>query len=242
MDTEVKSLDLKAETRIHQNGIKSWPDSEKPRERMRKSGMDALSDAELVAVLLRTGTKGKDALYLSRELLSRFGGLRGLLSRDWRELGEIHGLGDAKIASLMSVVEISKRHLKEEIIGKNYCRDPRSVMDYLYSSMRDRGTEVFKVLFLDKANRIIAEETLFEGTVDETAVHPREVLKAAFDHRATGIVLIHNHPSGRVQPSREDQEITRRLQSVCTPVGVKVLDHIIVGDNQYFSFVEHNLL
>ncbi|MBI4970231.1 MAG: DNA repair protein RadC [Candidatus Omnitrophica bacterium] len=224
------------------NGIKSWPDSERPRERMRRGGTEVLSDAELLSILLRTGVRGKDALSLSRELLSRFGGLRGLLSAQWGELNQIRGLGNAKIASLMSAVEISKRNLKEEIIGKNYCRDPRSVMDYLYSALRDRGREVFKVLFLDKANRILADENLFEGTVDETAVHPREVLRAAFEHNATGIVLIHNHPSGRIMPSREDQEMTRKLQSVCTPVGIKVLDHIIVGDNQYFSFTEQNLL
>ncbi len=233
---------MKMQIKKQKNGIASWPDSERPRERMRQYGVEGLSDAELLAILLRTGVKGKDVLALSRDLLARFGGFRGLLSAEWKHLDGVSGLGNAKIASLIATIEISRRHLKEEIIGKNYCRDPRSVMDYLYASMRDRGTEVFKVLYLDKANRIIAEENLFEGTIDETAVHPREVLKSAFDRRATGIILIHNHPSGRVQPSREDQELTRKLQSVCTPVGIKILDHLIVGDNQYFSFSEQNLL
>lgn len=223
-------------------GIKSWPASERPRERLIQNGIGSLSDAELVAIQLRAGIKGKDAIALARELLARFGGLRGLLSVGRHELKQIKGLGDAKIAALLSAIEISKRQLKEEIIGKNIVRDPKSVMDYLYSTLRDKKREVFKVLFLNKANCIIAEEDLFEGTVDETAVHPREVLKAALEKSATGLILVHNHPSGRIFPSREDQEITRKLQSICMPVGVKILDHIIVGDNQYFSFSERNLL
>ncbi|MBI5410079.1 MAG: DNA repair protein RadC [Nitrospirae bacterium] len=243
MSTAIQSYDPDKMNKGQHSGIKSWPDSEKPRERLRENGTGALSDAELLAILLGTGVKGKDALSLARELLARFGGFRGLLSANWHELREIRGLGNAKIASLLSAVEISRRQLKEEVVGKTYCRDPKSIMDYLYSTLRDRSREVFKVLFLDKANSIIGEEDLFEGTVDETAVYPREVLKAAFKrHRTTGAILVHCHPSGRVQPSREDQEITRKLQSVCSPVGIKILDHIIVGDNQYFSFNEQNLL
>lgn len=222
--------------------IKSWPKSERPREKLAANGTGALSDAELVAILLRTGIKGKDAIAMARELLAQFGGLRGLLSIDSNELRKIKGLGSAKIAALVSATEIARRQLKEEIVGKNILRDPKSVMDYLYSSLRDRKREVFKVIYLNKANCIIAEEDLFEGTVDETAVHPREVVKSALAKSATGIVLVHNHPSGRVVPSREDQEMTRRIQSLTTPLGIKVLDHIIVGDNQYFSFNEQNLL
>ena len=222
--------------------IKSWPKSERPREKLAASGTGALSDAELVAILLRTGIKGKDAIAMARELLTQFGGLRGLLSIDLNELQKIKGLGAAKIAALISATEIARRQLKEEIVGKNILRDPKSVMDYLYSSLRDRKREVFKVIYLNKANCIIAEEDLFEGTVDETAVHPREVVRSALAKSATGIVLVHNHPSGRAVPSREDQEMTRRIQSLTTPLGIKVLDHIIVGDNQYFSFNEQNLL
>lgn len=222
--------------------IKSWPKSEQPREKLAASGTAALSDAELVAILLRTGIKGKDAIALARELLTQFGGLRGLLSIAPQELRRIKGLGAAKIASLISATEIARRQLKEEIVGKNVLRDPKSVMDYLYSALRDKKREVFKVIFLNKANCIIGEEDLFEGTVDETAVHPREVLRAALEKNATAIILVHNHPSGRVLPSREDQEMTRRIQSLAMPVGVRVLDHIIVGDNQYFSFNEQGLL
>ncbi len=222
--------------------IRSWPQTERPRERLIEKGAHALSDAELLAVLLRNGIRGKNAIEFARELLHQFGGLRGLLSLGWGELKEVKGLGLAKIATLLAAREIARRQLKEELIGKHFARDPQSVLDYLYSALRDKKHEVFKVIFLNKANRILAEEDLFKGTVDETVIHAREIVKAALEHQATGLILVHNHPSGRIQPSPEDREITRKLQSACSTVSVKILDHIIVGDNQYFSFSEHNLL
>lgn len=205
-------------------------------------GAGSLSDAELVAILLRTGSRGKDAVELARELLACFGGLRGLLNVAGGEMKSVKGLGAAKTAALLASVEIARRQLKEEMLGKNFLRDPKSVMDYLYTSMRDEKKEVFKAIYVNKANYIIAEETLFEGTVDETAIHTREVVKRALAHNATGVVFVHNHPSGRAQPSREDQDMTRRLVGALIPVGIKVLDHIIVGNNQCFSFAEQNLL
>ena len=223
-------------------GIKSWPETERPRERLIKNGVSSLSDAELLAILLRSGIRGKDAITLARELLSRFGGLRGLLAVGWTELEQVKGLGQAKIATFLAATEIARRQLKQELAGKNFMRNPQSVLDYLYSSLRDKKREVFKVLFLNKANRIIDEQDLFEGTVDETAIHPREVVKAALERHATTLVLIHNHPSGCVEPSLEDREITRKLEAACAAVSIKILDHIIVGDNQHFSFSEHNLL
>ena len=224
------------------NGIKSWPESERPRERLIKNGVSSLSDAELLAILLRSGIQGKDAITFARELLSQFGGLRGLLGVGWNELKQIKGLGQAKIATFLAATEIARRQLKQELVGKNFVRDPQSILDYLYSSLRDKKREVFKVLFLNKANRITGEQDLFEGTVDETAIHPREVVKAALERQATALILIHNHPSGRVEPSLEDREITRKLEAACNAVSIKVLDHIIVGDNQYFSFNEQGLL
>lgn len=224
------------------HGIKSWPETERPRERLIKNGASSLSDAELLAILLRSGVRGKDAIALARELLGRFGGLRGLLSVGWAELQQVKGLGQAKITTFLAATEIARRQLKQEIHGKSFVRDPQSVLDYLYSSLRDKKREVFKVFFLNKANQIIDEEDLFEGTVDETAIHPREVVKAALDRHATAVVLIHNHPSGRVEPSPEDREITRKLEAACNAVSIKVLDHIIVGDNQYFSFREQRLI
>jgi len=230
------------EQKVISKGIKSWPKTERPRERLLKSGVDSLSDAELVAILLRTGIRDKDATQLARELLSHFGGLRGLMAVGIGDLSKVKGLGQAKIATLLAATEIAKRKLKEEIIGKNLIKDPQSVLAYLYTSLRDKKREVFKILFLNKANRVIDEQNLFEGTIDEASIHPREVVKSAIERHATNLVLIHNHPSGEVQPSIEDEEITKKVQSACSAVSIKILDHIIVGDNQYFSFKEHNLL
>lgn len=235
---EIKVLSEKEK----QNGIKGWPESERPRERLLRLGAGALSDADLMALLLRNGLKGKDAVALGRELVTRFGSLRGVLSARPKELREIKGLGHAKIASILAAAEMAKRQLGQEMRDKSYARDPEAVVAYLTASLRDLKKEIFKVLFLNKANRIIEEKDLFQGTVDETAVHPREVVLAALELHATAVILVHNHPSGRTQPSPEDREITRRIQAACHTVAVKVLDHIIVGDNQYFSFNEHGLL
>lgn len=222
-------------------GIKTWPQAERPRERLEQCGVRSLSDSELLAVLLRSGIYGKDATVLAKELVIRFGGLRGLLSAEWNDLKTIKGLGPAKISALLVVSEITKRQLKEELIGKSFVRDPETVIQYLSATLRDKKKEVFKVIFLNKGNQIIGEDDLFHGTVDEAAIHPREVVKSALDRHATALVLVHNHPSGRVEPSREDIAITKKLRSACDSISVKVLDHIIIGDNRYFSFQEHNL-
>lgn len=158
--------------------IHAWPKFERPRERLLAKGVETLSDAELLAVLLRTGVKGKDAVSLARELLAKSGGLRRFLAEELKTLKGEKGLGSAKIATLLAATEIARRALRQEIIGKNVIRDPESVLNYLYASMRDRKKEVFKVLFLDKANRVIDEVDLFHGTIDETAIHPRESNKA----------------------------------------------------------------
>ena len=169
-------------------------------------------------------------------------GLRGLLSVGWKDLEEVKGLGAAKIATLISTTEIARRQLREEIRGKDFIRDPQSIVGYLSFDLRDKKKEVFKVLFLNRANHVINEKDLFHGTVDQAMVHPREVVKAALDSHATSVVLVHNHPSGRIEPSREDREITNKLHTALLTVSIKVLDHLIVGDNTYFSFREHNLL
>lgn len=226
----------------HMNSIKTWPEAERPRERLLKKGPDVLSNTELLAVLLGNGVRGKDAIQLAREMISVFGGWRGLFAAGPAELERMKGLGAAKIAMLLASAEIARRHLREGFIGKDYMRDPQAVVDYLYGSLRDRKTEVFKVLFLNKANRVTDEVDLFHGTVDETAIHCREVVKAALERHATAIILVHNHPSGRIEPSAEDREITVKLKMACGAVSVKILDHLIIGDNQYFSFSERGLL
>jgi DNA repair protein RadC len=225
-----------------QGGIKGWPVMERPRERLIQNGSESLSDAELVAILLRSGIPGKDSVQLARDLIGRFGSLRGLFSAGHGELRKIKGVGMARIAVLLAATEIAKRRLREDVIGRHMIRDPEAVMQYLTASLCDKKKEVFKVLFLNKGNRVIDECNLFEGTVDETAVHPREIVKAAIDRYATAVVLVHNHPSGRIDPSTEDRHITRKIQDACSSVSVKVLDHIIVGDKHYFSFREQGLL
>jgi len=224
------------------NGIKDWPTSERPRERLMRGEASKLSEAELIALLLRSGVRGKDAVAMGRELLNGFGGLRGLLQARPEQLKKISGLGAAKIAGLLAVSELAQRFLREEMPGRDVIRDPQTVVDYLYAVLRDRKREVFKVIFLDKANRVIGESDLFIGTIDEAAVHPREVVKAALDQSATAVILVHNHPSGRVEPSPEDRRLTDKIKAACETVSIKVLDHIIVGDNQHFSFREAGLI
>lgn len=223
-------------------GIKSWPASERPREKLLQKGAESLSDAELLAILFGHGSRFQDVISFSRDLLSRFSGLRGLFSQSEGSLRKVRGLGVAKIAMLFAIKEIGQRQLREKIMGQNFVRSPQAVAEYLCSNLRDQKREIFKVLFLDKALRIIGERDLFYGTIDEAAVHPREVVKAALEYHASNLILVHNHPSGKIEPSREDYEITQKIKTACQTVAIRILDHIIVGENQYFSFSERNSL
>lgn len=218
------------------NSIKFWPRYERPRELLLEKGPDHVSDAGLIAILLRSGTKGKDAVSLARDLIKQFGGLRGLLSAKKSELKKIDGLGDAKIAQLLAVIEITKRQLKEDIIGKDYIENEKDVLDYLSLSMRDLKEEFFKAVYLDRANRIIEVETLAEGTVDQASIYPREVIKSAINKDASSVIFIHNHPSGSCKPSQFDMEITKRLISACRAVDITPLDHIIIYPHGHVSF------
>lgn len=222
--------------------IREWPEGERPREKLLQKGAEALSDAELLAVLFGHGTRGQDVVSFSRNLLLQFGGLRGVLAQQPSSFKKVKGLGAAKICMLFSVREIGLRQLREKIIGQNFVRSPQAVTDYLTAALRDQKREIFKVLFLDKALRILGERDLFHGTIDEAAVHPREIVKAALEFHASSLVLVHNHPSGKVEPSREDYEITQKIKAACQTVSVRILDHIIIGENQYFSFSERNSL
>lgn len=222
--------------------VKHWPKSERPRERLLAQGPRQLSDAELLAVLLRSGIRGKDVVQMSRELIAQAGGLRQLFRLGWPELRRVKGLGPAKIATLLAALELSRRQFKEEIIRKDVIKDPQAVFDYLYVTLGDCRKEIFKVLYLNKANQLIAEKDLFFGTVDEAAIHPREVVQSALEEHATAVILVHNHPSGRTEPSQEDMAITKKLKAACEVVGIKVLDHLIVGNRNYFSFNENHLM
>ena len=222
--------------------IKTWPESERPREKFWRYGAGVLSDAELIALLLRSGGRRQNALELARGLLQSFGGLRGLLGSEKKAIQAVKDLGPAKSASVLAVAELARRYLREEVIGKSYLRDPQAVVDYLVADLRDQKREVFKVLFLDKAHGVLDARTLFTGTVDRTAVHPREIIREALELHATALVLVHNHPSGRPEPSGEDCELTRRMASLGEGLSLKVLDHLIIAGNGYYSFREHGLL
>lgn len=217
------------------NSIKMWPKFERPRELLLEKGPSCVSDAGLVAILLRTGIKGKDAVSLARELLNSFGGLRGLLSARKTELEKIKGLGNAKIAQLMAVIEIAQRRSKEEITGKNYLENEKDVIDYLYLSMADLREEFFKAIYLNKANIVLSIDVLTKGTVDQAAVYPREVVRRGLELGASAIIFVHNHPAGDMKPSQSDLKITKKIISACLAVGIAPLDHIIISSNGHIS-------
>ena len=223
------------------HGIKSWPKSERPRELLLEKGPEYVSDAGLVAILLRTGIEGKDAVTLARELLKNFGGLRGLLNADKKDLENIKGLGTAKIAQLLSATEIAKRQLKEEIVGKVVINGPEDVLEYLSVSMSNLKEEVFKVIYLDSANVVLAAEDLFKGTVDQSAVYPRDIIKMAFELNASGLIFVHNHPSGNLKPSKHDLSLNDKLVKACRAVDLTPIDHIIIGPTGYISLKEKGL-
>jgi DNA repair protein RadC len=220
------------------NSIKLWPKEERPREILLDKGAEYLSDAGLVAILLRTGVQGKDAVALARDLIKHFGSLGGLLSATKEDLHAVKGLGQAKIAQLMAVFEIAKRALKEEIAGKNYIRHKEDVLRYLSLAMRDLKREFFKVIFLDQSHGIIKVEDLFKGTLNGAAVYPREVVKRALEVNAAAVILVHNHPGGNPVPSRQDHDLTRRLTQSLQSVEIAVLDHLIISSGGVSSVLE----
>jgi DNA repair protein RadC len=204
-------------------------------------GPEYVSDAGLVAILLRTGIEGKDAVTLARELLKHFGGLRGLLNANKKDLEKIKGLGTAKISQLLAATEIAKRQLKEEIVGKAVINGPEDVLEYLSVSMSNLKEEVFKVIYLNSANVVLAAEDLFKGTVDQSAVYPREIIKIAFELNASGLIFVHNHPSGNLKPSKHDLSLNDKLVKACRAVDLTPLDHIIIGPTGYISLKEKGL-
>lgn len=210
--------------------ITDWPENERPRERLLKQGAGALSDAELFAIFLRTGVAGRSAVDLARDLLAHFGGVRGLLNASRRDFTEAKGLGDAKFAQLQAVLELARRHFAEELAEGAVIDSPEATRRFLQAQLRDAAQEVFAVLFLDQRHRVLAFERLFFGTINQSAVHPREVVKAVLRHNAAAVILAHNHPSGVAEPSTADREITLRLRDALNLIDVRLLDHMIVGD------------
>ena len=222
-------------------GIKDWPKSERPRELLLEKGPEFVSDAGLVAILLHVGLKGKDAVSLGRELINNFGGLRGLLNANRKDLEKVKGLGPAKIAQLLAATEIAKRQLKEQIVRKAAIHGPEDMIEYLSMSMANLKEEVFKVVYLNSANVVLAVEDLFKGTIDQSAVYPREIIKRAIELNASGLIFVHNHPSGDLKPSQSDLSLNRRLIEACLAVNLTPLDHLIISPSGYTSLKDKSL-
>jgi DNA repair protein RadC len=222
--------------------ITDWPAGERPREKLLERGASALSDAELLAIFLRTGVAGKSAVDLARELLSRFNNLTQLIAASEKEFCKVHGLGRAKYVQLQAVVEISRRALQEEMSSGDALNSPRAVREYLQLTLRGRQQEVFVAIFLDAQHRVMASEELFLGTLTQTSVYPREVVKRALHHNAAAVIFAHNHPSGVAEPSQSDQSLTDTLKQALALVDVRVLDHFVVAGANCLSFAEKGLL
>ena len=219
--------------------IRDWPAAERPREKLLEHGPSSLSDAELLAIFLRTGVSGKSAVDLARHLLVEFGSLRALLEADLRAFCRQLGLGPAKFSQLQAVLEISRRHLAERLRRDSALESPQAVRDYLKSLLRHEPHEVFGCLFMDSKHRMLAFEVLFRGSIDSASVYPRQVVKRALAHNAAAVIFCHNHPSGITEPSEADRTLTKRLIQALDLIEVRVLDHFIVGDGQPLSMVEH---
>jgi DNA repair protein RadC len=221
--------------------ISHWPEADRPRERLLSKGAATLSDAELVAVLLRTGIAGKSAVELAREMIVQFGSLSGLLAAG-PALSRIKGLGAAKSAQFIAAMELARRSMNERLREGAALTSPSAVRDYLRLTLASRLHEVFVCLWLDAQHRVIAIEEPFRGTLTQTSVYPREIVKAALAANAAAVIFAHNHPSGVAQPSQADELLTRSLKEALSLVDVKVLDHFIVAGNQAISFAERGLL
>ena len=222
--------------------IKDWPPGERPREKLLSQGAHALSDAELLAIFLRTGVRGASAVDLARDLLTTFGGLRPLLDANADVFLAQRGTGVAKFAQIHSALELGRRYLAADLHRDDALTSPAATRRYLKARMRHYDREVFACLFLDNRHRVTGFEELFFGTIDTASVHPREVIKAALRHRAAAVILAHNHPSGVAEPSRADELLTRRLKEALALVDIRVLDHFVVGDGDPVSLAERGLV
>lgn len=222
--------------------ISQWPANERPRERLLRQGAGALSDAELLAIILCHGGKGRSAVDVARELLNQFNGLRGILTTNATVFCAGPGLGLAKYCQLQSAAELGRRYLRETMNHRQAIVHSKDAEDFIIADLRDCAQEVFAALFLDNRHRVIQFEHLFYGTIHSASVYPREVVKRALHHNAAAMIVAHNHPSGIAEPSESDKQITECLKKSLALVDVKLLDHLIVGDNQAVSLAERGFL
>ena len=222
--------------------IKNWPASERPREKLLDNGASALSDAELLAIFLRHGTRGRTAVDVARELLTVFGSLGGILSAGPEQFCAHPGMGPGRYVQIKAVLELAQRHMREKLERSDALTSSELTREYLRARMRDYQREVFTCLYLDNQHRVVALEELFHGTIDGAAVYPREVVKRCLHNNAAAVIFAHNHPSGIAEPSQADIAITRRLTQALNTIDVRVLDHMVVGDSEVVSFAERGLL
>jgi DNA repair protein RadC len=222
--------------------IMEWPTQERPRERLLKDGAASLSDAELLAIFLRTGTRSQNVVDLSRHLLKQFGGLRQLLEADLKTFSQQPGMGSAKYCQLQASLELSKRYLQQSLQLNQSFSSPDEVKQFLSTLLSHHKREQFIVLFLNNQHQLLVQETLFQGTINSSEVHPRVVVEKALGYHAAAVVLAHNHPSGCLEPSLSDRQITDRIQQALQLVDIRTLDHIIIAQNQSYSFAEHGLI
>lgn len=222
--------------------ITDWPAADRPREKLLQHGAQALTDAELLALFLRIGVRGKTAVDLARELLASFGGLNRLFATPRAEFTAVHGMGDAKYAQLQAVLEMARRALSEGMREGINLATPAAVKDYLILGLGSLPHEVFCVLFLNAKHSLIASEELFRGTLTQTSVYPREIVKRALAHNAAAVILAHNHPSGVAEPSPSDRMLTDAVKSALGLVDVRVLDHFVVAGRNAMSFAEQGWL
>lgn len=222
--------------------IADWPMEKRPRERLIREGAQALSEAELLAIFLRTGVSGKDAVQLGQEMMHHFGSLQKLFGASLQEFAVLHGLGPAKFAQLQAVMELARRAILEEVRAGTSLSSPRAVKEYLRTAFMAKSFESFHVLFLDVKNRLIDAKEMFRGTLTHTSVYPREVVKEALARNAASVMLAHNHPSGTPEPSESDLLLTRALMQALALVDIRILDHFVVAGHQIHSFAEHGQL
>ncbi|MBP2699256.1 MULTISPECIES: RadC family protein [Photobacterium] len=222
--------------------LKQLPEASRPREKLLSHGSDALTDAELLAIFLRTGTQGMNALELATHLLDEFGSLRSLLGAEKQIFCQMKGLGPAKFALLQAVLALGERYLEETLKKDDVLTSPQNTRRYLAQKLRDKHREAFYILFLDNQHRVINGEILFEGTIDCASVYPREVVKRSLELNAAALILAHNHPSGVAEPSQADRRITRKISDSLALVDIRVLDHFVIGDGEIVSFAERGWL
>jgi DNA repair protein RadC len=223
-------------------GICYWPESERPREKLLELGPQALSEAELIALLLGSGSRGRSAVDMARSLLDEFGSLRQLLSSEQSRWANRPGIGPAKYAVLRASIEIASRALKEALRETSVLDTPDATRRFLLAQLRDRQYEVFCGIFLDNRHRMLGFEELFKGTIDGASVYPREIVRRSLQYNAASIIVAHNHPSGSAEPSIADEGMTRRLREALSLIEVRLVDHFVVGDGRCYSFSEHGLL